>query len=195
MKRSEKIEVRLSHEEKQSLSSIADSEGRTVSDLVRGLIERYVNLNTARLPLKRRWGLWAGLVAGGLLIGHLGTYAFTTSHKGAPIYTMDFLMRNGSEKPFSISAPVVAKDGYRSELVIPGPDSKIRLTASVTERSSELAFLSVHICKEVETLCETIATPKLNFNPKTHATIRFGTEGVKEIYIRVAPEIQKPSVL
>ncbi len=188
MKRTEKIEVRLSHEEKQSLSALAEGEGRTVSDLVRGLIERYVNLNASPLPRKPRWGLWSGLIALGLVVGHLGTYAFTQSHNGPSIYTMDFQMRYGTEMPFSISAPIVAKAGYRSELIIPGPEAKIRLTATVNEGDSKFAFLSVHICKEVETLCETIATPRLNFNPRESATIQFGTEGVEEIYIRVTPE-------
>jgi len=38
MKKTEKIEIRLSHEEKAGLSKLAEEEGRSVSDLVRGLI-------------------------------------------------------------------------------------------------------------------------------------------------------------
>ena len=193
MKRTEKIEVRLSHEEKQSLSQIAEGEGRTVSDLVGALIERYVGSNVDRLPPKPRWALWGSLVAGGLLIGHLGTWGFMQSHKSPSIYTMDFIMRIGDEKPFSISAPIVAEDGYRSELVIPGREHMIRLTASVSEQSNELSFLSVHICKMGDSICETIATPKLNFNPTAAAAIEFGTEGVEEIFITVVPPRVRPS--
>ena len=40
MKKTEKIEVRLSHEEKTALTELAEQESRSVSDLVRGLIER-----------------------------------------------------------------------------------------------------------------------------------------------------------
>ncbi|WP_371397055.1 ribbon-helix-helix protein, CopG family [Fretibacter rubidus] len=56
MKKSEKIEVRVSLDEKQKLSDIAESEGRSVSELIRGLIERYMALSNpigARMPLSR----------------------------------------------------------------------------------------------------------------------------------------------
>ena len=43
MKKTEKIEVRLSHEEKTALTTLAEQEGRTVSELVRGLVERYMS--------------------------------------------------------------------------------------------------------------------------------------------------------
>ena len=55
MKKTEKIEVRLSHEEKTALTTLAEQEDRSVSDLVRGLIERYMSINTTRLPRKMPW--------------------------------------------------------------------------------------------------------------------------------------------
>jgi len=51
MKKTEKIEVRLSHEEKTALANLAEQEGRNVSELVRGLIERYMTLSNTRLPV------------------------------------------------------------------------------------------------------------------------------------------------
>lgn len=45
MKRSEKIEIRVSTEEKQALADIASQEGRPVSRLVRDVLGKYITLN------------------------------------------------------------------------------------------------------------------------------------------------------
>lgn len=82
MKKTEKIEVRLSHEEKLDLAALAQSEGRTVSELIRDLITRYMSLTTQRLPSKKPWGLLAGMIIIGVLAGHLLTYAYTQHHAG-----------------------------------------------------------------------------------------------------------------
>ena len=80
MKKTEKIEVRLSHEEKKALANLAEQEGRSVSELVRGLIDRYMTLSNTRLPQKMAWPKIAAIAIGGLLLGHLGTYAMVVMH-------------------------------------------------------------------------------------------------------------------
>jgi len=50
-KKSESLEVRLSFEDKQALQAKAAKEGRTVSDVIRGLISDYVKPNKARTIL------------------------------------------------------------------------------------------------------------------------------------------------
>ena len=67
MKKTEKIEVRLSHEEKTALTTLTDQEGRSVSDLVRGLIERYMSINTETLPRKTPWLKFMGIAVFGFL--------------------------------------------------------------------------------------------------------------------------------
>lgn len=80
MKKTEKIEVRLSHEEKTALTALAEQEGRSVSELVRGLVERYMTLSTTRLPSKIAWPKITAIAIGGLLLGHLGTYFMVIAH-------------------------------------------------------------------------------------------------------------------
>jgi len=74
MKKTEKIEARLSHEEKTALTELAEQESRSVSDLVRGLIERYMSINTTRLPQKTPWAKFVAIAVGGFFAGHLATY-------------------------------------------------------------------------------------------------------------------------
>lgn len=80
MKRTEKIEIRVSFDEKETLAQLAQQEGDSVSGLVRGLIEKYMALNTA--STKRRLPKWkmAGLLVGAALFGHLATAAHIVFH-------------------------------------------------------------------------------------------------------------------
>ena len=47
MKRTEKVEIRVSLEEKQALTKLAKQEGESVSGLMRDLVKKYISLNTA----------------------------------------------------------------------------------------------------------------------------------------------------
>ena len=53
-KLTDKIEIRISHTEKARLSELATDEGKSVSELVRGLVRRYVDLNTSTRIIRRR---------------------------------------------------------------------------------------------------------------------------------------------
>ena len=76
MKRTEKIEIRVSLDEKETLANLAQQEGESVS----GLIDKYMALNAANT--KRRLPKWqmAGLLIGAALFGHLATAAHIVFH-------------------------------------------------------------------------------------------------------------------
>ena len=63
-KKSEMIEVRISHESKEALHAKAKSEGRTVSDIVRSLISSYLSgaPSAARPAWQRRLGAGVSVV-------------------------------------------------------------------------------------------------------------------------------------
>lgn len=70
MKRTEKVEIRVSLEEKQTLTQLAKKEGESVSGLIRGLVEKYMALNAAstirKLP---KWQMASGLILAAF-VGH-----------------------------------------------------------------------------------------------------------------------------
>ena len=69
MKKSEKIEIRVSLTEKEQLTLLAENEGRSVSELVRDLAKKYAQLNMPN-PRRRLSVLaMAGLIFCGLGIG------------------------------------------------------------------------------------------------------------------------------
>ena len=70
MKRTEKVEIRVSLEEKQTLTQLAKHEGESMSGLIRGLVEKYMALNTASTARKLpKWQIATGLIIAAF-IGH-----------------------------------------------------------------------------------------------------------------------------
>ena len=178
MKKTEKIEVRLSHEEKTSLTELAEQEGRSVSDLVRGLIERYVSINTSRLPNKTPWMLISAIAFGSFFAGHLMTYFIAKSYHPTPIYDLRVEVdRDG------ISFPLLEKEGKPPELTIPSIDGDILIRPTIEARPESLAIVTVELCRETKTSCEGIAAPKLQFNPNRQSSIRFKSGSGQDVFI------------
>jgi hypothetical protein len=70
MKRTEKVEIRVSQEEKQTLTDLATLEGESVSGLIRGLVEKYIALNSASTTRKLpKWQIATGLILAAF-VGH-----------------------------------------------------------------------------------------------------------------------------
>lgn len=70
MKRTEKVEIRVSLEEKQTLTALAKQDGESVSGLIRRLVEKYMALNTASTVRKLpKWKIAAGLILAAF-VGH-----------------------------------------------------------------------------------------------------------------------------
>lgn len=70
MKRNEKIEIRVTLDEKTRLAGLAQQEGESVSGLIRGLVAKYVALNSP--STRRRLPKWqmAAMFFVAVLIGH-----------------------------------------------------------------------------------------------------------------------------
>lgn len=184
MKKTEKIEVRLSHEEKTALTELAEQESRSVSDLVRGLIERYMSINTTRLPQKTPWAKFVAIAVGGFFAGHLATYFIAKSHSYTPIYS--FEVRMGSD---GVSIPILAKDGEIVSAKIPSKEGNVRVEASVSDVPESLQTATIKLCRETEADCQAIANPILKFNPNQHSALSFKDTNGQEFYVRLAPTI------
>lgn len=178
MKKTEKIEVRLSHEEKTALTKLAEQEGRSVSDLVRRLIERYMSINTTRLPRKMPWLLLTGIGIAGFFAGHIATYLIAKSHHQTPIY--DMRVEVGSD---GISFPLLAKVGASPDFIIPSKSGDILIKPDIEKVPDNLSSVTVSLCRQTGQTCISIASPKLQFNPNRQSAISFVDEGGQKIYI------------
>ena len=188
MKKTEKIEIRFSHVEKTALSKLAEQEGRTVSELVRSLVKRYMELNIASLPRKIRWGRLAAIAIGGLLIGHLGTYFYMQSKESPATYQLSMRVFG----PY-ISFPITVKDRAQSEFIIPREAGDIIVKTLVNNPKGKLATVEVSLCQIQGDLCNPIASPVLGFNPNRATSVKFGEDRDNEVEIelRNSPK-QKP---
>lgn len=186
MKKTEKIEVRLSHEEKTALTELAEQESRSVNDLVRGLIERYMSINTTRLPQKTPWAMFAAMAIGGFFAGHLMTYFIAKSHSNshADIYNLE--VRIGSD---GVGIPLLAKDGEEISAEIPSTSGNIRVKANVSDVPESLQTATIQLCRQIETRCEAIANSTLKFNPNRQSDLSFKEENGQEVYLRLSPTI------
>ena len=182
MKKTEKIEVRLSHEEKTALTTMAEQEDRSVSELVRGLIERYMSINTTRLPRKTPWLIFGAIAVGSFFLGHIGTYLIAKSHQHAPVHSMS--VKVGQE---GISFPVLAEAGQNSEFVIPSSDGDILIKTKTKKLPKSLATVSIELCRQATNSCETIATPSLKFDPDRISAVNFKEKDDKGVFISLSP--------
>lgn len=182
MKKTEKIEVRLSHEEKASLSQLAENEGRSVSELVRGLIDRYISLHTDKLPLKTRWGLLSAMGIGGILLGHLGTYFMVQSHSRLEIYQLGVEIQNSS-----LSVPITRTEGEISEFILPNALGDIYIKTLVQQGSGELSTVQVTLCQMLGEACEEIASPILSFNSQKISRLQFGDDKKSLVNLSLSP--------
>jgi len=184
MKKTEKIEVRVSHEEKTALSNLAEQEGRSVSELVRALIERYMSINITRLPSKTPWLLLGVIAVGGFFLGHIATYLIAKSHSNShsPIYSMGVSV--GSE---GISFPLLAEADKIAEFVIPSKEGDILIKTETQKASGNLAKVFIILCRKTESSCSAIAESALQFDPNRISSLKFSEENGKEFILTLSP--------
>lgn len=184
MKKTEKIEVRLSHEEKTALTNLAEQENRSVSDLVRGLIERYMSINTTRLPRKTPWLLLGAIGLCGFFAGHLATYFIAKSHSNShsPVYSMGVNVdMNG------ITFPLVAESNKLSEFIIPAANGDILIKAQTEKLPDNLATVFIELCRKSEASCELIARPSLQFDPNRASSLKFEEANGNTVFLTLSP--------
>lgn len=184
MKKTEKIEVRLSHEEKTALTELAEQEGRSVSDLVRGLIERYMSINTTRLPNKTPWAKFAAIAVGGFFAGHLATYFIAKSHSDShsSIYSLQVSMDFEG-----ITVPLIKEEGQSDEFLMPRPDGDVLVKTKVSQSPNSLARLDIELCRKINTSCEMIANPNLKFDPQGGSALSFKDGKDRSVSIFLTP--------
>jgi len=189
MKKTEKIEVRLSHEEKAELTKIAEGEGRSVSELIRHLVERYITLNTARLPKKTPWLALGATAIAAFLAGHLMTFAIGKSKSHPPVYNFYTQVDKDSTGIGSndISVPIIARDGYENTFLIPREDGDVQVSLKVEAKKDDLRNLNVELCEIRADKCNPIAAPTITFDHHDGGRIMLSTKEGYGIRLGVQP--------
>lgn len=157
MKKSEKIEIRISYDEKEKLTRLAESEGQSVSELVRGLAKKYAQLNMPR-PRPRLSRLhMAGLICCGLGSGIGATLSLTgnKTHAVSTQYNVHGVIENTG---FSFNLTDKVGDTYLANLDRVGSQYQIHVKIIPGDERPVATF---EVCKLIGQNCEPHVTTDL----------------------------------
>jgi len=187
MKRTEKVEIRVSLEEKQTLAELAKQDGESVSGLIRGLVEKYIALNTASTTRKLpKWKIAAGLITAAL-IGHGLTLIPMHLHERgdqtaeAPVYMVHGAI---GKSAFGIGVSEQQPIQRVSLQAADGTDMIIKLKFEpVADGSGEL---NLSICEtSKDNVCITAFGGKMDIDRVTPSVLGNATSSGKPIHIFV----------
>ncbi len=150
MKKSEKIEIRMSFEEKEKLTQLADSEGQSVSELVRGLARKYAQLNMPRPRPKMSRLHMLGLVLCGLGLG--AGASFSLFDVKLPGQNFDYHLA-GEIEGYLFGLDINNSSNWRENLRIGSSLNQFEIEVSnLNDRDQEL--LRVDVCRPIENECK-----------------------------------------
>lgn len=173
MKKTEKIEIRVSPEEKEHLSKHAEAEGLPVSEVVRR------RLTSDALPqseqpeaqgVLRRFGAWSlSFIAGASFVLALSA----ASPKGQEIEGWDGHFRfvdvdreTGQAFPTTSDFRLLTADASKVEMRLNRQDGGyLRATAETHRTTDDQVELTFNVCFEVQDGCEDIASPRVMTYP------------------------------
>ena len=190
MKRTEKVEIRVSFEEKQTLMQLAKQDGESVSGVIRGLVEKYIALNSARTSRRLpKWQIAAGLIAAAF-IGHALTLIPMHLHeRGHENAKADFAryMVHGAVDRAAFGVGVHKNDTTKDIIMNTQTDTPIHIKLSYKDKSEQGGVLSVSICELVgpEQLCENAFERNMDIDRIAPSVLGASTKSGKPIHIFV----------
>ena len=192
MKKTEKIEIRLSHDDKERLNQIAEREGRTISQIVRGLIERYMDLNSSASPRKTSkkekllWGLSGAALSALVLVPSLNY--LNQSDKEAQTYLFSTLLipnTGGGLESGSIGVPLI--EGFNENFEMHSEEQKFRYSLKLEKSEFGQFRLLTDICRIVEDDCQDNTLATLSFDEKSSAQVIVADKIGNEHRVQIEP--------
>lgn len=189
MKRTEKIEVRVSLEEKQTLTQLAKQDGESVSGLIRGLVEKYMALNTASTTRKLpKWQIAAGLIVAAF-VGHgltlIPIHLHDRVHQSVEV-TPTYMV-HGAIDDAAFGVDVNAHSATKNLILNQGSEEAIRITLNFNSAADEGGKLLISICELSGTeICEDAFETRMDVSRTTPSVLGgYKTKSGKPIHIFV----------
>ena len=197
MKKTEKIEIRVSPEEKEALSAASRSEGRNVSDVLREQVRSYIAAAaSAASPstIERKKMTWISKAAyvalGAVLTAPATVFAVASNNPTAPGFEVLVALEERSDEQKSVQ--------YRGLTRIPiGRSDPTLLTITAGEAggydvrivkkpgADKTHHFVFDICRKTEDACQSVATPAIitSFGGESSLAVDGGDT---DIYINIA---------
>ena len=168
MKKSEKIEVRVSFEEKQRLSGIAETRGLSVSELIRDAVAEEIGT----VPHVPRWPGYAAIAAGVLAAAALVAAVLPGTARGPALAAQPSVMSVSlSDRDFggSTNNVIALRDGAQQSYQLDLQNGRvIRVDAKLDAVSTEVMGVDVTACLETPTDCIHQRTRRLTIQRNPH---------------------------
>ena len=173
MKKSEKIEIRISPDDKEALAKRAEAEGKPASEIVRDLLQSGGVTARAETVTMPRRSLLAAAAAGAVGIGAMigaGAVALGTTG-GEALVDLAFEVRlpidfeaDGFQTvvPLQAGATIPASRLDGATVFLPtGPQTGYRLTVAAPRGAGEAQAVRLAICEVEGEACAPLGTPEL----------------------------------
>lgn len=189
MKRTEKIEVRVSLEEKQTLSKLAKQDGESVSGLIRGLVEKYMALNAASTTRKLpKWQIAAGLTLAAL-IGHgltlIPIHLHERGHQSAQA-SMPVYMVHGAIENAAFGVGIQADDSMKEITLNRESENPVRVKLAFKPNSEKGGVLKVSVCEiYIDADCQAAFESHMDIDRVAPSVLGNTTKSGKPIHIFV----------
>jgi len=185
MKKSEKIEIRMSFDEKEKLTQLAESEGQSVSELVRGLARKYAQLNMPR-PRPRMSRLhMLGLVLCGLGIGAGVSFSFLKADKPKTTY-----MVHGVLDGYGFGFPVQNQsDKLQHSVTLGEGPGAYTINIVIEPENDEEMTANVNICQQLENDCAQSAQADLRLGGGISPSVWQTDVDEKQLFLVVQPAV------
>ena len=191
MKKTEKIEIRISHEEKERLAAAAEAEGKSISELVRGLASRYVEMNRGA-RLRSRWGMASlaaigAALAGGLALG-VNVPDSTAGDREAAHQIVVNLADGALDTPYR-SVQTLTRDGSGYYVYPLNTAKRPGLTLRVDLNDSALPpdMVKFVLCSVPDTSCEELREWSLLASPGDYASTEIDLDDDLRLSIDLQP--------
>ena len=190
LKKSEKVEVRMTLEEKEKLQSLSETSGRSISELMREgfneLAEQHGQNGRARMSTIQR----AAFSLGGVVIGAAAAIGITQALPAkTESYSVEFeLWTSQEERPvqFTTALPVTA--GQKLLYSPGGGDTGFRIEGGVHETDEGALYASFPVCRIEGKECVELGVPSIVFEPGQFARLETSGENGITIEIRMTPQ-------
>ena len=162
MKKTEKIEIRISPEDKEALARRAEAEGRPVSEVVRDLLDANgVTMATRPEAGRARWGPVVGALVGGLPLGAAAAYGATrdTSERFVRAQASLWLSPTGA---YDVEATVPHRDLDGLTMTVPTREGTYRIVFDAEPRGDETHRVVASVCLFDGDDCPLLTAPSLD---------------------------------
>ena len=184
MKKSEKIEIRISFDEKEKLTQLAESEGQSVSELVRGLAKRYAQLNTPRPRPKMSRLHMAGLVLCGLGLGAGATFSYFDVRSPGSETTY---MVHGTIGDHGFGFPLEHTNGKVNVVTLDEGEGGYIIHVAIKPDGDNQKMTAVHICHKTEDAFADFAQADLKLSGGLTPSVWQDNSEDKNLFLVVQP--------